>query len=119
MAQNEPEGKLRLRKGKPAANLDIAHLADADKIRDFLHKTLDLSDEAFEDLCNDVGYRAALLILRAKAVTGDIKALELYIRLCRELKKERKKVEAKPVASPENAAFVQVRIDRSAADLVD
>ena len=103
---------VKLRGGPPAEKLKIENLTDVEKIREFLHKTLELTDECFEDLCNDIGYRTALLVLRAKAVSGDIKALEYYIRLCRELKKERSKKTAPPLATPENSAFVRVRVEK-------
>ena len=56
---------------------------------DILHKTHDLSDEVFEELTASIGYRAALLVLRHKAISGDVRAIELYIKLTKEQKAER------------------------------
>ena len=100
---------VKLRGGPAPENLKTEHMTDPEKLREFLHKTIELTDEAFEDIVNDLGYRTALLVLRAKAVSGDIKALELYLKLCRELKAQRVKKTAAPLATPENAAFVRVR----------
>ena len=64
-------------------------LMDAEKMTEILYRTQRYTDEAFDELVDDVGYRAARLVLRAKAVKGDIKALDLYIRLAKESKRER------------------------------
>jgi len=46
-----------------------------------MNRTQHLTDDAYEDLVHDFGYRLALLVLRAQAVQGNIKALELYIKV--------------------------------------
>lgn len=79
----------RLLGGAVPPNFDIDGLASPEKMVELLYRTKQLSDEAFEEIVNDIGYRAALLVLRAKAIAGDVKALDLYLRLVKESKRER------------------------------
>lgn len=67
------------------------YLTDPKVLTDLLYRTEELTDEAFEDLVNDIGYRAALLVLRTKALGADIRALDLYLKLCREDRENRRK----------------------------
>lgn len=94
----------RMRAGPPAERFKLEKLIEAEEIRELLHKSWDLTDEAFDELVDDLGYRAAKLVLRAKAVAGDVKALDLYLRLAKEAKRERqarKRPEQRNVTPPQ------------------
>ncbi len=58
---------------------------------ELLYRSKELSDEAFIDLVDDVGVRAARIVLRAKACSGDVKACELYLKLAQQAKADKKR----------------------------
>ena len=96
----------RLRAGPTPEKYKKENISNPQVMADILHKTADLCDEAFEDLVNDIGYRAALLVLRDKALSADVKALDLYFRLIKETRSERKR--ARPAGKDETpSTFLQ------------
>ena len=54
---------VQLRSGPVTDAALVEDMISAEKIREYLHRTMRLSDEAFEDFCHDLGYRAALRVL--------------------------------------------------------
>jgi hypothetical protein len=68
----------------------IAHLFDPEKMTELLYRSKELSDEAFEELVDELGSRAARIVLRAKAAQGDIRAIDLFLHIAKEAKKERR-----------------------------
>jgi len=72
-----------------------------------MNRTQHLTDDAYEDLVHDFGYRLALLVLRAQAVQGNIKALELYIKVVNATRASRVKPGPAAVSADENNAFVR------------
>ena len=87
--------------------LTVAHIADAAKIESLLYRTQNLTDEAFQDLVDDVGARLARLVLRAKAVSGDIKALELYDKIVTRDREKRDKQRKPRVVGKQSSTFEQ------------
>jgi hypothetical protein len=77
--------------GRPGKELTPEYMSSPDEITKLLNRTRHLTDEAFEDLVHDIGYRMALLVLRAKAVSGDTKAIDLYFKVVRETRAARRK----------------------------
>lgn len=112
LAETEP----RLKPGFPAQDKTLEYLTDPKVIASFLHRYQELTDEAFDELVNDIGYRAALLVLRAKALSADVRALDLYIRLCREDKDARRKREAPVERNVHATSFVQAERVQVAPD---
>lgn len=75
--------------GKVPPAYHIERLYDPAVIAEIMYRAQNLSDEAFEDLIDDVGYRASRLVLRAEAVRGNVKAIELYDKIVQRTRKER------------------------------
>lgn len=84
----------RLLGGVIPSDFTIEALIDEKKIRELLYRSMSWTDEQFNELCDDVGSRAARLVLRAKACSGDVKACELYLKLAQQAKADRKKPRA-------------------------
>ena len=87
--------------------LTVAHICDAAKIESLLYRTQALTDDAFADLVDDVGARLARLVLRAKAVSGDIKALELYDKIVTRDREKRDKQRKPRVIGKQSSTFEQ------------
>lgn len=79
----------QMRPGPTPDSFKIERISNAQVIADILYKTQDLTDEVFLELVDDLGYRAARLVLRDKALSGDVKALDLYHRIVTTERKER------------------------------
>ena len=94
----------RLRGGNPSDKFTLEYLTNPANIAAILHKTWDLSDDAFYDLIDDIGTRAARLVLRTKALEGDVKALDLYWRVTKEDRGRKRQADKKP---DERSAQVQ------------
>ena len=84
----------------------VENISSPQLIADILHKTADLTDEAFYDLVNDIGGRTALLVLRHKAINGDVKALELYFKIVKEDKASRATKETARSVTPAVSKFI-------------
>jgi hypothetical protein len=82
----------------------ITNIVSAEYLQELLYRTEELTDDAFDDLIDDIGRRAARLVLRAKAVGGDVRACDLYLRLCKEAKAERDR-KATPVQCSVGESF--------------
>ncbi len=67
-----------------------------DQIASYINRTKQLTDEAYEELVHDIGWRVALLVLRSKAWSGDVRALDLYNRIVTESKSRRAKPKREP-----------------------
>ena len=85
----QPKSRRKLLGGKVPPNWDIQRHYDPQHMTELLYRSKELSDEAFSDLIDDVGYRAARIVLRGKALQGDIRAIDLYMRTVKEERKER------------------------------
>ena len=72
------EQSIASRPGRTPYRYTLEYLTDPKNIADLLYRTQELTDEAFNDLIDDVGIRAARLVLRTKALSGDVRALQLY-----------------------------------------
>ena len=97
----------KMRGGPPAERFTLDHLLDPANMAAFLHKTWDLSDEAFKDLVDDIGTRAARLVLRTKALGGDVRALELYDKITYRDHRDRRQETPKAAETGPAASFVQ------------
>ncbi len=72
----------------------IERLSDPKVMAELLYRSQDLSDEAFEDLIDDIGLRATRIVLRASACSGDVKAADLYRKWVEADKAKRKRPQA-------------------------
>jgi hypothetical protein len=80
------------RPGPVPRSFQLETITDPKAIVEILYRTSELTDNAFIALVDDIGMRAARLILRAKAVGGDIRAIDLYLRIAREDKEKRERM---------------------------
>lgn len=104
---HSPPDEPKFRGGPAPEKFTIEALTNPETIAAILHKTWDLSDEAYYDLIDDIGTRAARLILRTKALSGDVRALDLYWRVTKEERGKRRQADAKP---DERAVQVQAEL---------
>jgi len=96
-----------LRGGPTPQSFLLQNISNAAVIADILYKTQTLTDDAFNDLVDDIGYRAAKLVLRDKALAGDVRALELYHRIVKEQRLEREQRARPAPRAIANAGFGQ------------
>lgn len=110
----------QLKTGPPAANKRLDYLTSADVIAELLHKTQDFTDEQFNDLIDDIGARAVRLVMRAKAVGGDVRAADLYLKLV-EQDREARRQHGKTARNITPSGFIQDTRDTTAvvADTTD
>jgi hypothetical protein len=86
--------------GKPP---DLSYLTDPAEIARIINRTRNLSDEDYEALTLEIGWRVANLVLRAQACSGDVKALDLFLKRCdsfRERRHQRRVQPADPASKP-------------------
>ena len=108
------EQSVNSRPGPTPKRYTPEYLVDPAVMSNILYRTQDLTDEAYEELVNDIGSRAAILILRAKALGGDVRALDLYLRRCDEWRA--RKAGSKRPAQATNTAFVPGRPTTTPSD---
>lgn len=75
--------------GRPPKEFTIEHMTTEAEFVRLLNRTQYLTDDAYNEIVDDIGARAARLVLRAKALTGDVRALDLYLRIAKEDKRSR------------------------------
>jgi hypothetical protein len=78
--------------GKPTP---IEDPITTEQIASYINRTKRLTDDAYEELVHDIGWRVAMLVLRHKAWSGDVRALDVYIRIAHEAKNRKRKPAAK------------------------
>lgn len=83
------------------------YLCDPKVMADLLYRTSELTDEAFYEIVDDIGSRAARLVLRGKALAGDVKALDLYHRITKEEREERKRAKRPAERQVNVGGFIQ------------
>jgi hypothetical protein len=89
------------------ASFNLENLFEPAIMAELLYRSQDLTDESYEDLVDQIGYRASRLILRAQAVKGNVKAIELYDKIVQRTRKERAD-KAKPAVRTVGAGeFIQ------------
>lgn len=93
--------------GRPSKELTAEYMCDAKEMQRLMNATQHLTDDAYEELVHDYGFRLALLVLRAKAVSGDVKAIDLYLRVVKESRAARRHSRDPKAEHPENEAFVR------------
>ena len=115
-----PNEAVKGMRGGPAPDrLSIENLSSPKIIADILHKTADLSDEEFNDIVDKLGSRAAHLVLRHKAINGDVKALDLYLRRCDERRKPKRAKQLPGLTDSGTSGFMaKPRLD-APLDVVD
>lgn len=92
-------------RGPVPKRVTTEYMTDPTIMAEMLYRTELVSDEDFTELVDQIGSRAARLILRAKALQGDVKALDLYFRIIKESKASRRK--PTPAAGSSASSFVQ------------
>ncbi len=75
--------------GRLAASTDPEQIATPAEVHALIDKTQHLTDDAYEDLVNELGSRAALAVLRGVALSGDVRALDVYLRRTDDWRKRR------------------------------
>ena len=103
----------RLIGGKVPDSYKAEHLTTSEAIAEMLYRAQNVTDEYFDELVDSLGYRAAKLVLRAKAVSGDVKALDLYLRHVKESRAERAKRDKAPDRNVTPQVFVQTTRDET------
>jgi hypothetical protein len=107
LALTSPRDGESFKTGPIPVSFKLENLHDPAVITEILYRSQTLTDDAYQDLVDDIGHRAARLILRAKAVQGDVKAIELYDKIVhrdRKARAERSKPAARTVSGGE---FIQ------------
>ena len=66
--------------GRPGPELSMAYLTDPKEMTVILNHFLDSSDSDYAAEVNETGGRAALWVLRQKALQGDVRALDIYLK---------------------------------------
>ncbi len=96
---NDTKDRPRLLGGPTPDRFDIKRLFDPGLMTEILYRAQNLDDDAYNELIDDIGSRAARLVLRAKACEGDVAALKLYLQLCKDDKKSRAEAKREPERS--------------------
>ncbi len=98
--EREPRGI-----GRPPKEMTLEYLTSAADFQRLLNATQNLTDEAYNDLIDDIGARAARLVLRAKACQGDVPALKLYLQVCQDAKKAKREASQEPTRQVISSEF--------------
>lgn len=96
---------------KPPHTLE--EMQSPEVIAQLLRKSYAITDDVFDSIINIVGERAALLILRAKAVGGDVRAIDVYLKRCDQAKAKRKRSNGIAVKKEEPAGDLFAEKSRS------
>lgn len=108
LPESEPERKRSYVAGLPdgiGRPTPIERPTTAEEIASYINRTKQLTDEAYEELVHDIGWRVMLLVAREKAWTGNVKAMALYREIVRESRQIRRN--SQPGATRNVSKFVQ------------
>jgi hypothetical protein len=92
----------KMRSGPMPADFSIEKFCDLKRMGEFLYRSQDVNEQTYEEMVDFLGTRAARLVLRAKACDGDVRAIDLYLKVADEAKKRR----TKPAKAPERNVTV-------------
>ena len=96
--------------GRPGPELSIAYLTDPKELTKLLNHFTDSSDSDYAAEVNETGGRAALWVLRQKALQGDVRALDIYLKHYYDWQRSQVKQKAADSAV-EPASYVETRVE--------